>query len=135
MRSTSRIIAAAMLVVIPSLVSCAATDYSSGRTYFGFTIGLESAPPPPRLMYVSPPRYYSVEYSQVQLVDSPDPNYDVFRYGGTFYLYSSTGYWYSSDRYDGPYRIIEVHTVPQEVLIVPEDHWRHRPYWDHRDRG
>jgi len=113
-----------------SLASCAATLDSSGntRTYFGFTLGIESAPPPPQLVFVSGPRYEAVE-GDVRVVDCPDPGSDLFVYGSTYYLYSA-GFWYRSSRYDGPYAVVEVHRVPQPVLLVPEGHWRHRPHWD-----
>lgn len=135
MRSTSRIIAAVSLIAIPVLASCAATDYSSsGRTYFGFTIGVESAPPPPRLLFQSEPRYDNVEDSPVRVIEAPDPNCDMFEYQGWFYVYYS-GYWYRGDNYGGPYRAIDVHRVPRPVLVVPEGHWHHRPHWDRDDRG
>jgi hypothetical protein len=138
MRSTSGIsIAAASLVVILALSSCAATEYSNGgsRTYFGFTLGIQSAPPPPRILFEATPRYVSIEDSDVEAVEVPDPNCDMFRYGGTFYVFSG-GYWYRSDDYRGPYRLVEVRRVPRPVLMVPEGHWRHRPHWDRgRHRG
>jgi len=138
MRPTSGIhLAVASLGVILALSSCAATEYSSGgsRTYFGFTLGVESAPPPPPpVAFAREPRYEPVEESEVLVVQAPDPNCDMFRYHGMYYIFYS-GYWYRGDNYGGPYRLIEVGHVPRPVLIVPEDHWHHRPHWDRGNHG
>ncbi len=137
MRPTSGIIiAVASLGAILALSSCAATEYSSGgtRTYLGFSLDIQSAPPPPRIVFQSEPRYEVVEYSDVQVVEAPDPNCDMFRYGDTFYLFYG-GYWYRGDSYRGPYRLVEVRHVPRPVLMVPEGHWRHRPHWDRGNHG
>jgi hypothetical protein len=128
-------VAALAIVVAIALASCAATIDSTGRTrtYFGFTLGIESAPPPPPLVFSGDPRYDDIEDSEVRVVECPDPGSDLFVYGGAYYLYSA-GFWYRSDRYDGPYAVLEVRRVPRPVLIVPERHWHHRPRWDSEDR-
>ena len=98
MRSISRISsAAALLIVILSATSCAPA-YSSGtsHTYLGFSIGVSNAPPPPRLAFYGYPHRERVEYTEVQVVESPDPGCDLFSYQGAFYLYSG-GYWYRGD--------------------------------------
>ena len=117
-------------VTTVALASCAATLDSRGntRTYFGFTLGIESAPAPPELVFRGEPRYEEVE-GDVAVVECPDPGSDLFVYGGIYYLYSA-GYWYRCNRYDGTYAVVEVRRVPRPVLMVPEGHWRHRPHWD-----
>ncbi len=137
MRRHSRIVLVAVSgVALLALASCAPELYSSGgtSTYFGFTLGVESAPPPPRLLFRDTPRYEDVEDSDVRVVDSPDPDCDLFAFQGWYYLYAG-GYWYRSDRYDGPYAVVEVRRVPRAVLTVPDERWHHRPQWDHVDRG
>lgn len=126
--------AALPILVTMLAVSCAPVLYadSGASTYFGFTIGVESAPPPPRLHFRERPRYERVERSSVRVVVSPDPGCDLFAYGGGYYLFTD-GYWYRSSRYDGPYRVVEVHRVPRAVLTVPEQHWHHRPHWAQED--
>ena len=127
--------AAATLLCILSATSFATDAYASSRTrtYLGFTIGIRSAPPPPRIVYERAPRYVPVEESDVEVVEAPDPDCDMFQYQDSFYLYSG-GFWYRGSSYDGPFRVIEVRRVPRAVLVVPEDHWRHRPHWDRGDR-
>lgn len=129
------VVAALSLLVAHATASCAPMLYTGGgtQTYLGFTIGVSSAPPPPRLVFRGRPRYHVVERSRVRVVESPDPRCDVFRYGGTYYLYTS-GYWYRSHRHDGPFAVIEVRRVPRAVLTVPEHHWRHRPRYTRDDR-
>lgn len=134
--------AAATILCVLFATSCATGSYASGgtRTYLGFSIGIQSAPPPPRIVYDRAPRYVAVEESDVEVVEAPNPDCDMFQYQDSFYLYSD-GFWYRSSSYNGPFRVIEVRRVPRAVLIVPENHWHHRPHWDrgdrddHKDRG
>jgi hypothetical protein len=126
--------AIALAAVAVMLVSCAPAYMTNGetRTYLGFTLGITSDPPPV-LAFQAAPRMDVIEDSEVQIIECPDPNADLFQYDGVCYLYRS-GYWYRGDRYDGPYRAVDVHRVPRAVLNVPADHWRHRPHRDDDDR-
>ncbi len=136
MRSTRSFAIVATLLCVLFATSCASGYYTSGqtRTYLGFSIGIESAPPPPRIVFVEEPRYVAVEESAVEVVEAPNPDCDMFQFQGSFYLYSS-GFWYRSSRYNGPFQVVEVRRVPQAVLMVPESHWHHRPHWDRGNRG
>ena len=128
-------LAAVTIATAGALVSCAPAYMTNGgtRTYLGFTLGIASDPPPV-LTFGGAPRMDPVEDSDVQVIDCPDPDADLFQYQGACYLYRA-GFWYRSDRYDGPYRPIEVHRVPRAVLDVPAGHWRHRPQRDSDDQG
>jgi hypothetical protein len=120
-----------------SAISCAPAYSSDGtaHTYLGFSIGITNAPPPPRLVFYGPPHVQRVEYTDVQIVSAPDPGCDLFQYQGAYWMYSG-GYWYTSYRYGGPYRVVEVRTVPHAVLVVPTEHWRHPPPGHaHYDQG
>ena len=137
-RITSMLFGAAAMLVGLSAVSCAPAYSSDGtaHTYFGFSIGVNNAPPPPRVVFYGPPRRERVEYTTVEVVQAPSPDCDMFAYGGVYWLYSG-GYWYRSDRYNGTYRVVEVRSVPHEVLAVPTEHWRHPPpgHHEHWDQG
>ena len=81
-------------------------------------------------------------------VSVPDPNIDVFFYGG--YWWSPRGErWYRARAYNGPWGVIERHRVPPAVIYVPRDYRaryereRHVPYgqwkkdrsrWDRENR-
>lgn len=135
-------IAVASLLLVLSAAACAPVYQSStpSRTYMGFYVGVQNAPPPPRLYFRSEPRLTVVVASGVRVIDAPEPDCDMFLYGGTYYLYAS-GYWYRSSRYDGSFRAIEPHRVPRAVLNVPARHWRNHPgnngrgRWRNDDRG
>ena len=113
--------------IAATLVSCAPYSEMGGRTYMGFTLGIESAPPPPRVRIVEGYRRDPVPGTDVIVVDDPGADCDVFQYGGSYYMYSS-GYWYRAPRPDETFVAIDVRRVPNPVLNVPEDRWRHHPH-------
>jgi hypothetical protein len=60
------------------------------------------------------------------------PAYDVFRYGGAYYVYNSNS-WYMSRRERGEFKLIDDRLVPGEFLRVPRENWRNYPStWDDR---
>lgn len=130
-RTNAGLVAAASLAMILTVSACAPGLYtysSAGTdTYMGFVVGVNNAPPPPRVYVRSEPRYVVTVSSGVRVVESPEPDCDMFFYGGYYYLYSSSGYWYRCRDYGGNYSLVEVRRVPRYVLQVPEAHWRHHP--------
>jgi hypothetical protein len=101
--------------------------FAETHTYFGFTVGVASAPPPPVLVYQSPPPVVLVPNSQVYVVSGPYGD-DEFRYGGYYYV-SSNGYWYRSHGYRGPFAVVDVRSVPRPIFDVPPGRWKH--HWKH----
>jgi hypothetical protein len=94
---------------------------------------------PPPIVVAEPPALVVVPNSQVYFV--PDPQIDVFFYGG--YWWSPRGErWYRSRAYNGPWGVIERGRVPRAVVYMPRDYrtryerGRHVPYghWK-RDHG
>ena len=86
---------------------------------------------PPPIVVAEPPQVVMIPGSQVHFV--PDPNIDVFFYGG--YWWSPRGdRWYRARAYNGPWGVIERHRVPRAVIYVPRDYRaryereRHVPY-------
>jgi hypothetical protein len=118
------------LLVASSIASCAGPMAEGTNTYFGFSIDLRSAPPPPRLRFDAEPEREYVQGSDVYVVRSPNPDCDMFQYQGTWFVYYS-GYWYQCDRYDGSFVAVDVRSVPRPVLEVPPGHWRHHPHNPH----
>ena len=94
-------------------------------TYYGFTVGVNNAPPPPRIVLVERPEFVAVPGTLVYAVGNT--NYDVFRYNGRYFLYND-GYWYRSSRTSGPYVVMDVRSVPEPVLRVPSRTWKHHPH-------
>jgi hypothetical protein len=80
-----------------------------------------------QVSFGSAPRWSSISGSRVQVIPySERPNYDVFRYEGTYYVYNND-LWYSSARESGQFTRIDVRSVPSELTSVPREHWRNYP--------
>jgi hypothetical protein len=110
----------------------------------GVSVNINLGPPP--IMVSEPPAVVMIPQSQVHFV--PDPNIDVFFYGG--YWWSPRGdRWYRARAYNGPWGVIERSRVPRAVVYVPRDYraryererhvpygqWKKdRPRWDQENR-
>jgi len=74
---------------------------------------------PPPIVVSAPPAVVMIPGSRVHFV--PDPNIDVFFYGG--YWWSPRGeQWYRARQYNGPWGMIEQRRVPRAVAYMPRDH-------------
>ena len=64
------------------------------------------------------------------------PDYDMFGYGGSYYVYSNDR-WYTSRNWRGQFILIQTSSVPAELSRVPRNHWRNYPsQWTNRyDNG
>jgi len=121
--TNSRLIKRMSLALL--VCACTATYEAAAETYFGFSIGISNAPPPPRIVVADSPQLIAVPKTPVYVVGNT--NYDVFRYGGSYYCYSS-GFWYRAPSYGGPYVVVDVRSVPQPILVVPAQHWKSHPH-------
>ncbi len=111
-------------MALPALVC--ASCVTRGTTYLGFTTGVDAAPPPPRAVVVEEPAVAMVG-AGVYVVTDPAVQYDMFRFGATWYLYSD-GYWYRAASHRGPFAVVDVRYVPREVVNLPPGHWKHHPH-------
>ncbi len=118
-----RFIAALSLVVLV-LGSCvpAATG-----VYYGFQVGIASAPPPPVLVLREPPPYILIPGTGVYVVEAGATDVDMFLYGSYWYVCSG-GYWYRARSYDGPFVTVDVRSVPRPILSVPPERWKQHPH-------
>ena len=57
------------------------------------------------------------------------PEYDVYRYGRTWYV-NRDGYWYRASSYQGPFVRVSSGSLPRSVVVVPNEYRR----WGH-DNG
>jgi hypothetical protein len=105
-----------LLAVLAASCGTAATG-----TYHGYSVDVTGAPAAPTLVHVEP-QLDLVPGTTVSTVANVD--YDVFRYDNRWYL-ANSGYWYSSDRFDGPYVVVSARRVPRAVLTIPSSHWKH----------
>jgi hypothetical protein len=116
----------------------------SGPARAEVSVSINLGPPP--IVVAEPPALVMIPHSQVHYV--PDPQIDVFFYGG--YWWSPRGErWYRARAYNGPWGVIERGRVPRAVVYMPRDYRtryereRHIPYgqwkkdrsrWDRQNR-
>ena len=100
---------------------------AQAATSVGVNISIGNAPPPPVVVVREEPHVVLVPNSSVYVCNDRRVGYDSFRYGVFWYVYND-GYWYRARRWGGPYRAIEVRSVPRAVMVVPARHWRHHPH-------
>lgn len=115
---------AIMLLIVCS--GCAPIVGADGVTRVGVSMDFRSAPPPPRIVYGYEPELYEVPGTSVYV--TTDSDYDLCRYGGSWFL-SYQGYWYRAQDYRGPFVAIDVRRVPRDVQ------WTHGHGDWHRGRG
>lgn len=90
----------------------------------------------PRLTFSHPPQWRQVSGTPVYMVHDEDrPDFDMFRYGGNYYLYDD-GNWFRADRWNGRYQRFDERDVPTALARVPEIEWRSYPgAWANRYSG
>lgn len=80
-----------------------------------------------RVNFGSPHHWASVQGTHVEELPAAErPDYDMFRYGSTYYAYNNHQ-WYMSSRERGDFARIDDQAVPTEFSSVPRDHWRDYP--------
>ena len=102
---------------------------AGAELYYGFTIGISNAPPPPVIRYSREPECVRASDAMVYVVEDDDFRYngDLFRYGQYWFAYQG-GYWYRGRSFRGPFSVIDVRRVPRAVIYVPKKHWKHHPH-------
>ena len=91
----------------------------SGPARAEVSVGINVNLGPPPIVVSAPPAVVMIPHSQVHFV--PDPNIDVFFYGG--YWWSPRGeQWYRARAYNGPWGVIELQRVPRSVVYMPRDY-------------
>jgi hypothetical protein len=111
------------LLALGMTVAMAATVYAQTSTSASLTVSFGTAP-----------HWTAVQGTRVQVIrDRERPDYDMFRYGGSYYVYNNDR-WYMSRRSRGQFRAIDERQVPVELSRVPRNHWRNYPTaWAERD--
>jgi hypothetical protein len=80
-----------------------------------------------QVTFGSAPHWSPISGTRVEVIPySERPDYDVFRYGGSYYVYSDNR-WYMSTRESGQFTFVEDRAVPSELSTVPREHWRNYP--------
>lgn len=104
--------------------------HAETQTWFGFQVGVSGGNAPPPVVFRSEPRVIFV--NDVQVVDDDRCDEDVFRADNMWWRLRG-GYWYRAGSWRGPWVGVDVRRVPERVLIVPADHWKHHPRYYRRN--
>ena len=73
------------------------------------------------------PRWSVIRGTRVNVIRQRDrPDYDMFRYGRNYYVYSNHR-WYMSRNWRGRFNAIDDRDVPNELTRVPREVWRNYP--------
>ena len=112
-----------LLALILSVPVNAATSVAVGVRH-------GKAPPPPVIVFRGEPRMVLIPVNGVSYYDGPR-DYDYFRYGPYFYIYSGGGYWYRALHARGPFVAIREAYVPLVFYGLDDRgyHWKHK--WKH----
>lgn len=118
--------------LITSLSSAAALScllalpsHATTQTWFGFSVGVSGGNAPPPIVWRAEPRVVYV--NQVAVVDDDACPDDVFRYGNSWYRMRD-GWWFRASSWRGPWATCDVRRVPESVLVVPSNRWKHHPH-------
>lgn len=104
-----------MLLSLLAVVTLSSCTNNTRPDHVGVNVGIH-VPVSPRLVLVPG---YPVYYD-------PSISLNYFFYDGLYWVYSSDR-WYSSNRYNGPWGIVEYRYVPMYVLRVPVRYYRQPP--------
>ena len=116
----TRIVFGALLAMAFSVPAMAAT-----QVHVGFNLSF----PAPVVVYQSEPRWVMTPEARVCVVDDDALDYDYFRYGGSYWIFSNNC-WYRGSRYRGPFVAVRMDHVPEPIWRVGghgEYRWRHHP--------
>jgi hypothetical protein len=89
-----------------------------------------------QISFGTTPHWARISGTRVEEIRTGDrPNYDMFRYGGDYYVYNNDQ-WYTSTRERGQFNAIDDRLVPGTFAGIPRDHWRNYPSaWNNRDNS
>jgi hypothetical protein len=102
---------------------------ASGCAPLGMSASMQvrSAPPPPAFAFHSEPRFSYLSELRISVIADESFGYDMFRSGGSFYIYSG-GYWYRSQAARGPFVAIDARRVPRRIFDVGDNQYRWRSH-------
>ena len=114
-----------LLPLLALAVTCAAVGPARAQYHQVQSSGGTSASL--QISFGSAPQWTTVRGTRIREIRmSQRPDYDMYSYGGTYYVYQND-VWYSSRRPQGRFVVIDERYVPREFSRVPRDHWRNYP--------
>jgi hypothetical protein len=120
------------LLVLSMTLAMVASVHAQDRHYQGS--GGTSATL--QVTFGSTPHWTGIPGTRVRMIRERErPAYDMFQYGGSYYVYNNNQ-WYMSRRSRGQFAMIDTRAVPSELSRVPRDHWRSYPSgWSDQNRN
>jgi hypothetical protein len=91
-------------------------------------VHINVGPPPPVVVFESQPPVVLIPQTHVYYVPAAT-GYDMYRYGHHWYI-NREGYWYRSNGYRGPFKLVAPRHVPHAIVVVPSG-YRHHPVHPH----
>ena len=80
-----------------------------------------------QITFGSTPHWTGIRGTHVREIRQGErPDYDMFRYGGSYYVYNNDR-WYRSRQMRGGFIAMDDRSVPAELRRVPRGHWRKYP--------
>ena len=121
-RSTAQFLLLALMLGVIALATVPVSAVGSGdsRTWNRVSAA-------PTVTFSTTPRWEVIPGTRVALVSAAErPNYDLFRYGSTYYIYND-GNWYRSNQLNQTFGVIDESIVPIAISGVPNNQWRSYP--------
>lgn len=116
-----------MLALLVALIALVVAVPAEAQVQVHVDIGFH-LPAPPRLVVV--PQVPAVQY-----VPTPAAPSNLFFYNGQYWAFS-TGGWYVSGGYNGPWVVVGPQFVPRPVLLVPVQYYHVPPgHWKQWERA
>jgi hypothetical protein len=89
--------------------------------------GPDGTSAPLQISFRTTPHWVGIRGTRVMEIRQGErPDYDMFRYGGNYYVFNNNR-WYMSHRVRGGFNTIDDRSVPRELSRVPREHWRNYP--------
>ena len=109
------------LALVFALSGLSALSATHAQAHVDVHVGI-GIPAPPVVRFEAEPPVEIIPQTQVYY--APEPDYDLYRYGGWWYV-NRDGYWYRSHNYNGPFGPVVYESVPHAIIAVPGSYHHH----------
>jgi hypothetical protein len=109
------------LALVFALSGLSALSATQAQAHVDVHVGI-GIPAPPVVRFEAEPPVEIIPQTQVYY--APEPDYDLYRYGGWWYV-NRDGYWYRSHNYNGPFGPVVYESVPHAIIAVPGSYHHH----------
>jgi len=110
-----------ILTTLALALALSGLSITQAQAHVDVQVGI-GIPAPPVVRFEAEPPVEIVPQTQVYY--APEPDYDLYRYGGWWYV-NSNGYWYRSHSYNGPFGPVVYESVPHAIIAIPGSYHHH----------